>query len=210
MTGVRASAAFGLGSGRGVAVNLDSTTIRSFNGGAIDAESPLTMVNSTITGNANRGSTIRLAPLSGGGMPPASTIVASTIADNGVDATASALGSSVPLFMAGSIVASNTGAATCASPITSFGFNLIGDSSCHATSPGDVQNVDPKLASLQPINSVPPPPSRPPLAGSPAVDRIPVGTTRLCSAGAVDQAGTARPVGSACDVGAIEGVTPFP
>jgi hypothetical protein len=43
-----------------------------------------------------------------------------------------------------------------------------------------------------------------PLAGSPAVDAIPDGSTGLCQTGFFDQRFLPRPVGSACDIGATE------
>jgi hypothetical protein len=44
-----------------------------------------------------------------------------------------------------------------------------------------------------------------PLAGSGAVDAVPVGTAGLCDGtDPVDQRGVARPTGPACDLGAVE------
>jgi hypothetical protein len=44
-----------------------------------------------------------------------------------------------------------------------------------------------------------------PLAGSPLLDRIPIGTAGLCDGTLpTDQRGFPRPVGTGCDVGALE------
>jgi CSLREA domain-containing protein len=49
-----------------------------------------------------------------------------------------------------------------------------------------------------------------PMATSAAVDAIPVGTPGLCVTGSVDQRHVARPVGTACDIGAVEGTAAVP
>ena len=48
--------------------------------------------------------------------------------------------------------------------------------------------------------------TRLPLAGSPLVDHIPVGTSGLCdSSNPTDQRGAPRPLGAGCDAGSVEG-----
>ena len=85
--------------------------------------------------------------------------------------------------------------------ITSNGFNLSGDTSCvpFLNKIGDRNNQDPLLGPLANnggptfyrVPQVNPPP------GSPAIDN---GSGRP----ATDQRGAARPVGPACDIGAVE------
>jgi hypothetical protein len=48
------------------------------------------------------------------------------------------------------------------------------------------------------------------LAGSAVLDRIPVGTSGLCTAGIADQRGVSRAAGPAGDEGAVESTTAVP
>lgn len=78
-----------------------------------------------------------------------------------------------------------------------LGHNLIGDMTCIAPLSSDQQNADPKLGPLAlnegSVRSYAPQP------GSPAID---AGDNNSCPA--FDQRGYPRPIGPACDVGAIE------
>jgi hypothetical protein len=117
----------------------------------------------------------------------------------------------------------------CAGTITSNGYNLVSTDRDPSTYPGHPCSLETASAPtdiLGPLNSdFPvlnpvllalgnyggPTQTVKPAADSPAVDAIPVGaltadgTTQLCPAsGSVDQRGTRRPKGSACDIGSVE------
>lgn len=107
--------------------------------------------------------------------------------------------------MRGTVVVGGGGAATCHTPVTASSFNLAPDGSCGATLPGDpllgpfADNGGPTATHL-------------PGAGSGAIDAVPVGTVGLCDGSvATDQRGVEHtPVGTACDVGAVERSAPRP
>lgn len=85
----------------------------------------------------------------------------------------------------------------CGGTITSAGNNLAGDATCALGGPGDLENLNPQIGPLA-LNGGP---TRTHLLwqGSPAVDAA---TAVGCPA--TDQRGTARPIGAACDIGAVE------
>jgi len=97
------------------------------------------------------------------------------------------------------IIASNTapsGSPDCNATLASASNNIIGNmSGCTITSGGSNLNVnpliDPNLTEVQQVHKL--------LAGSPAIN---AGTSSGCPA--IDQLGTVRPQGSACDIGAVE------
>jgi predicted outer membrane repeat protein len=102
----------------------------------------------------------------------------------------------------GSIIAAGSGGVDCqmAGTATSTGYNVGGDTSCGLTGTGDVQNVaDSVLGPLQDNGG--PTQTRAPLAGSPALSRIPAGA---CTVLLEDQRASARPAGGACESGAVE------
>ena len=96
----------------------------------------------------------------------------------------------------------------CAGTLDSAGYNLIGTATgCTMAGDltGNIVGVDPLLPSLPTVD-----PAQtwgyPPLAGSPAIDAgnpAPVGSSGIACE-IIDQAGTARPIGSICDIGAYE------
>ena len=94
----------------------------------------------------------------------------------------------------------STGEPVCSGPLglpTSLGYNVIADSSCGAQSTDVVGVSNP----LQPLGGYGgPTPTRPPVAGSVAVDLIPAASCTL----PVDQRGISRPQGGRCDAGAVE------
>lgn len=93
----------------------------------------------------------------------------------------------------------------CYSPVTSAGSNVVSDASCGFTATGDVQGVSPLLGPL--ADNGGPTASMLPHAGSPAIDRIPAANS-LCTIQILDQRRVPRPVGPACDAGAVEGAGP--
>ncbi|HWH71971.1 MAG TPA: choice-of-anchor Q domain-containing protein, partial [Candidatus Sulfotelmatobacter sp.] len=83
-----------------------------------------------------------------------------------------------------------------------LGHNLSSDASCQFTSPGSLNNTDPKLGPLD--NYGGPTPAMPLLAGSPAIDG---GDSSVFLP--TDQRGRTRPYGAAPDIGAFESSPPF-
>ncbi len=82
--------------------------------------------------------------------------------------------------------------------VISDGHNLIGDNSCvTGGDASDLRSVNPMLSFINPNGG--PTDTLLPLIGSPAID---AGDNALCPA--QDQRGVVRPVGSACDIGAVE------
>jgi len=113
----------------------------------------------------------------------------------------------------GSIVANNTGnvgqlasliaASNCAGAVTSGGSNLESQHDCNFTGAGDGRDIDPQLAaSLTDAGgetlTLPIPRT------SPALDRIPIGSSACPAANQTDQRGAVRPSGAGCDAGAFE------
>ncbi|MGH9017125.1 MAG: choice-of-anchor Q domain-containing protein [Acidimicrobiales bacterium] len=179
----------------------DSTLI--FNaataGGAIDNEGAMAVDDSTISGdNASNGD--------GGGILNYGTlaVTASTVADSSA-AEGGGLDNDGTAALAATIVGPSYGGNDCAGTVVDSGYNLDDDGSCgFSTTTGSVSDVNPDLAPVQ--NNGGPTLTQAPMAGSPALDRIPPGTngngTVLCPG--TDQRGVARPQGSACDIGAVE------
>ncbi|MGH6691927.1 MAG: choice-of-anchor Q domain-containing protein [Gammaproteobacteria bacterium] len=89
-------------------------------------------------------------------------------------------------------------------PPTSQGFNLDGDGTCGLDQASDLPETNPMLGALM-VNAGPTE-TQALLAGSPAIDQIPVDQ---CTGGEsfpllTDQQGVPRPQGAACDIGAFE------
>ena len=98
-----------------------------------------------------------------------------------------------------------TGTQTCWGAVTSLGWNVYTDEGCFAPAEGDMPNAGVALHVLGEHGG--PTPTMPLHDNSPGVDAIPVGTPGLCDGGpgTADQRGVPRPVGGACDAGAVEG-----
>jgi hypothetical protein len=91
------------------------------------------------------------------------------------------------------IMANSLPGGGCAGEVTNNGFNLASDTSCGFTY---IPNV-----MLGPLaDNGGPTKTHLPLPASPAIDFVAVG----CPPPATDQRGAARPVGTACDAGAVE------
>jgi hypothetical protein len=192
INGNTVSGPFGAGFGGGVgntgrAIISNSTltgNVASGWGGGIGNEGTLTLNNSTVSGNTGNlaGNTGNY----GGGIGNYSGSVA----------------------LQNSIVSTNS-AGNCysRSPITSKGFNLSSDDSCHFASPGDINNTDPMLGPLQ--NNDGPTQTMELPSGSPAID---AGNPSGCTDGhgnllKTDQRGQPRPDKEdklGCDMGAYE------
>jgi hypothetical protein len=221
-------------------------------GGAISGEAAVTIINSTISRNlavahigggvwsrgdlyvANSTVSDNYAEAKGGGLHAAGvlTLVNSTVAHN-IASVAPDIGVGERLEAFGSVIGPpkvefNGGQAqpaetSCDAPVSSsHGYNVVTEGSCGLTAPTDLVGVDSMLAPLR--NYGGPAETRPPLAASPALDRVP---TAACLnpplpaqlegeqhlAGLVgdlstllgtDQRGVPRPQGPACDAGAVE------
>jgi hypothetical protein len=186
-------------------------------GGGLDLESATQtdiVVNSTITKNIAAASGPN-AIAAGGGAEVVNTgflVRLSTIARNSVDGVGSnpfAGGGGLDVesgttFLHGTILAANTGVTgpNCIGNFTTEGFNVYGDTTgCMVTPDGTDQTVAaPKLSGLADHGG--PTLTLSLLAGSPALNKIPVG---VCHGMATkDQRLVARPQGQLCDVGAFE------
>jgi hypothetical protein len=179
-------------------ISGNSATGADGRGGAIHAATGEVRINnSTLVSNT--------ASVSGGGVEPLTGDVFlqhATIVDNSAPVGAN-LNLAEGLHAFGSIVAAGAGAGDdceVGGSTTSTGYNVGGDGTCGFTGTGD-QNIaaDPGLAPLQDNGG--PTLTRLPLSSSPAHNAVP---TAACSVLTVDQRGTARPQGTACEAGATE------
>lgn len=188
------------------------------NGGGVANEGAMTITNSTINDNLTTDGVT-----GGGGILNSSRrnleVVNSTVAENEADgnadvrgrgdalAVAPAPGQSGTVAVRNSILASpHDGLGTdchgvsASSPI-SGGYNIASDPSCFLTATGD-QVLDPMLGNIAANGGTTK--TMLPLGSSPARDQIPSGTNGCGTTVTVDQRGTTRPQGGACDVGAVE------
>jgi hypothetical protein len=174
-------------------------------GGGIYSSGPLTINNSTLSNNSSRGG--RGHPGSGGAIysRAAATISSSTIGGNYAIS-----GAGVATPDGGTTVLQNTilaNVGNCFGHVTSNGYNLSNDITCHFTNTGDLNNTDPKLGPLQ--NNGGPTPTQALLSGSPAID---AGNPNGCTDGQghllkTDQRGKPRhdkEDTGGCDMGAYE------
>ena len=104
--------------------------------------------------------------------------------------------------VSGSVFSSGNG--LCFSGVTSLGWNVgMGGDACSLDAPTDLIASDLMLGPLAANGG--PTPTLLPQAGSPLLDRIPIGTAGLCDATtSTDQRGSVRPHGTACDAGSVE------
>ncbi len=127
-----------------------------------------------------------------------------TVASNAPDNLRSAAG----LDTFGSVIAAATAGADCvlAGATVSGGYNVAGDASCGLAGPGDQPSAGNPLLGPLAANGGPTA-TRLPLAGSPLLGAVPAAA---CTVLTVDQRGTARPQGTACEAGAVEVVEEAP
>ena len=193
----------------------------SHGGGIYNLNGNLTLENSTVSGNRTT-----VGGYGGGGIlnlssygQATTTLINSTIAENIADglpgfqgrgdAIADAFSAAGSIVVRNSILASPTRGMgnDCyinGSVLTSQGNNIASDNSCGLTGSGDRNGIDPLLGPLAANGG--PTMTRALLAGSPALNAVPVTncTTATGTPLAIDQRGTARPQGPACDIGAFE------
>jgi predicted outer membrane repeat protein len=171
-------------------------------GGAIRSTCALMVDNSSfsanvVTGAAGGGGAIHQDDPAHAGLVRASTLAGNSASYGG--GISAVQGGVQTLFVGMSILAGNSGG-NCAGVLGSNGYNLSSDTHCGGvfTATGDANNL---ALPLQPWGDYGgSTASMPPQPGNPAIDRVP-----LASCGpAADQRGALRPVGSACDSGAVE------
>ena len=169
-------------------------------GGALWSWGAVTIVNSTFAQNTafDRGGAL--------GVTGTTLVIGSTLAGNtGADGSAIHRFSTGPanIQLVGSIISGPADLCT-GHPelIASGGYNIASDATCHLDAGTDLPSTDPVLGAL--ADNGGPTPSALPGPTSPAIDAIPVGTPDLCPALGTDQRGVTRPVGTACDIGAVE------
>ncbi len=194
------------------------TNNRSYDGGAIYSEGPLTLTRSTLDGNVGTfggglyvdQGTVNILNLTvsgnrsldGGGIYQAlgaTDVTNSTIAGNIASAEGSGLYRSAgTLSVKSTILDDAIGSPECDGTITDVGYNLSIDNSCGFTQATSHASTSPKLGAL--ASNGGPTPTLLLLVGSPALDAIPVAECTLST----DQRGVARPQGGRCDIGAVE------
>ncbi len=163
----------------------------------------LSVTDSTVSGNSAGGD--------GGGIwngfHGAVTVVNSTVSGNTAMQNGGGIYSvSTLTALLATIVADSTSGHDCSGAVIGR-WNLDDDGSCGFTATNHGQSgVNPELGPLQ--NNGGPTETQAPAIGSPALNRIPLGTkengTILCPG--TDQRGVARPQGTKCDIGAVEPV----
>ena len=188
---------------------MSNTASGTFGGGIFNAGT-FTLTNSTVSRNTasannsagggilNEGATILTyvtlsgnGASSGGGIYQKSSYVTQTVT----------LRSTI---IANSVLGGNCGVQPGSPQLKSTGYNLASDGTCAAyfNQTGDLNNTNPKLGPL--ANNGGPTLTHALLPGSPAIDRIPVGTNDCGTIITTDQRGTPRPIGPRCDIGAYE------
>jgi hypothetical protein len=167
---------------------------------------PATVVikTSTIAGNL-------VTPFVAGQLPPLATQPeAAELAYarwNGEPASnfAGSLSATASVFGSGDASATACSLAA-ASPVVSGGHDFSSDGSCLGGGPGDVAaGGDPGLSPSADHGG--PTPTMMPTVGSPLLDLVPAAFSTC--AGQHDQRGVARPVGTGCDIGAVEADAPM-
>jgi len=198
----------GLSVGLNTAADVTTSSITGNSagaGGGVSNAGSFSVTNATISSNT-------ATATQGGGLltSSATTILYSTFSENVATTEGGGIRViGVPTFsMTGTILFGNTGASggDCSGPVSGSGFNLVGDTALPCAYTGDPSDApalsDPMLGTLGFNGETTE--HYPLLAGSDAIDAG--GACGLL----VDQIGAARPDGPACDIGAIEGVSPPP
>ena len=172
-------------------------------GGGIFSGGTLVIANSTISQNQTAGG--------GGGILSGGTNGSLSLSNVTISGNSSGFGGGIDAAygsatIQNSIVANNSGG-NCTGSINSQGYNLSSDTTCGFTSPGDMNNIDPKLGPL--ANNGGPTQTMALQSGSPAID---AGNPSGCTDGQghllkTDERGSARPDkedATGCDMGAYE------
>jgi hypothetical protein len=205
ISGNKATSGGGIANDAGGTVSGDATTI-SGNivtdiGGAIINRSKgvVTLTNSTISGNKifTKGTTT-LAGGGGGIDSFGATVIGTNVTFAG---NASSVGNDGVSTDGGFTLKNSIVADGCAGKVISGDYNIGGTTAlpCGFTGPHDQPNVNPLLAPL--ADNGGPTQTHALMPGSPAIDK---GGSSANQCPAVDQRGTSRPQGAACDSGAFE------
>jgi hypothetical protein len=153
----------------------------------------LSVVDSTISGNS---ASVGVGALDVTGT---ATVRASTVSGNTGRYAISGIG---PVTLTGTAVDNPT--TNCFGNVSSGGYDLISDGSCGTPASTDLIGARAALGPLAANGG--PTRTQLPASNSPLIDAIPSGTAGLCDSSTPDdQRGVARPQGSACDIGAVEG-----
>lgn len=200
-----------LGSGIVDSCTFTGNSTAFFDGGAIfrgaTIGGPFTISNSTFYNNA-AGGTGRGGAIGNFGPPGPSngmSIEYSTFSSNSAGSGGAIFAyTGTQINVTASIFSANSGQNCGAQPqglISSLGFNIDSDNSCGFTGPGDLVNIDPLLIPGPPVNNGGSTPTIALQNTSPALNAIPT-SGFYCPL--VDQRGSPRPSGGACDIGAYE------
>jgi len=193
--GVRNEGTLALG-----AVELSENSAGS--GGGVDSSGELRLANSTVSGNRASGN--------GGGITSRGTLLLGSV----TVAANSAAGDGGGVYIAagtgvlsGTLLAANSDAGgdapDCSGPLTSQGYNLIGNTAgctIGGDTTGNILDTDPRIGPL--ADNGGPTRTHALLLDSPAMNKVPTGT--CFPIGQRDQRGIGRPVGKDCDIGAYE------
>ncbi len=179
-------------------VTITNSTISNNNQG-IGSNGTLTVVNTTVSANTGPGIVNNI----GTATVTHSTVVGQT-AVNGIVINSRDDGT---LNLTNSVIADWGSGRACAGAgtVTSLGHNLTNDDTCGLSpASGDLPNTDPLLGPL--ADNGGPTQTHALLAGSPAIDAIPLADCTDPDGNPVttDQRGVSRPQGVGCDIGAFE------
>ncbi len=200
--------------------SISNNTAGGAGGGIYSISGVVTLINSTISNNSAKqfGGGIVIF-INGGTLNAYYVTIAGNLANSYVTGTSTGGGIknvSGTVNMKGVLLGQNYAGPDsddCNGALNSLDYNLIQTIAGCTISGNTMHNitgVDPKIDSAR--NNGGPTPTRALLAGSPAIDAIPIAECKD-QAGAmltVDQRGFPRPVGGACDIGAFEGAQPTP
>ncbi len=173
----------------------DNRALGSTYGGGVYVHGNATIVNSTIYSNSAYNTGGILLSNSSSLTLTNDTVVNNTATNSNATGNLNG-GSLTPMALVNTIV-SGGNPINCTGQITSLGHNLTSDSACFVATTGDLVNTNPQLGPLQDNGG--PSWTLMPLAGSPVVN---AGSNVSCPS--ADQRGVARPIGSRCDIGAVE------
>ena len=180
--------------------NMGSTGGAIFNGGTAN------VTNSTFSANS--------ASINGGGIDnsgPTPNVSFNTFSGNSASSNGGGINNNGTLTVKNTLLASSTGGncSNLGGTFTSDGYNLSDDAFCasYFTAIGDLNGTSAGLGVL--ANNGGSTQTIALLAGSPAIDAIPLTPTNYCTdvlgnPVTTDQRGITRPQGTACDIGAFE------
>lgn len=186
-------------------VSFVGNSAPSGRGGVIwNGSGALSITNSTFYGNS--------AGSQGGALYNANgwmvDVVNSTFYSNSAPTGAVAYNNSGSIWFKSSILANSVTGSSCSGAIGDNGYNLEDATSCNFSVVNhSLSSTDPHLGPLAANGG--PTRTMALLAGSPALDKIPVGTNGCGTTITTDQRGVPRPQGTLCDIGAFERILPL-